>query len=391
MKNTLLIVGIAALAACALAQPDPETQQQSARSQLNEAISRAELEGIEVRIKDIARFRGVRPNQLVGYGIVVGLNGSGDSQQTPFTRTLLQNALKLWGTTFDETRFRPKNVAAVSITAELPPFAAPGNQIDVTISSIGDAKSLEGGTLLMSPLFGPTDRTTVIAMSQGQISIGGFNASAGGTSVRKNHPTVGRIPRGAIVERGVPTQMVFGDHELYLELDQPDLTTSQRIATALAEKFPKFFVTPQDGGTIRIKLPEEYPTMQALMEIEATTVWADVPALIVVNERTGTIVIGGNVRIGPAVIVHGSLQVRIESQPIISQPAPFSQGETVVTEQNFIDVEETPTQIGVIPPNATINDLAKILQTLKLSARDIIAILQALADQGALKARIKVQ
>jgi hypothetical protein len=175
---------------------------------------------------------------LQGYGIVVGLSGTGDSQQTPFTATLIENALKKWGTAIDATRFRPKNVAAVSITAELPPFAAPGNTIDVTVSSIGDAKSLEGGTLLIAPLYGPSNFETVITVAQGAVSIGGFNASAGGNTVRKNHTNVGRIPGGGIVERGVDTQTVFDGNTLYFELYIPDLTTSQRVAgkTGTAQK-----------------------------------------------------------------------------------------------------------------------------------------------------------
>ncbi|MCH8979863.1 MAG: flagellar basal body P-ring protein FlgI, partial [Armatimonadetes bacterium] len=270
------------------------------------AMDKAEREGVSVRMKDIGRFRGVRSNPLIGYGIVVGLGGTGDSQQTPFTATLLQNSLQRWGTKIDATKFRPKNVAAVSITAELAPFAAPGNFMDITVSSIGDAKSLEGGTLLLAPLFGPSDFQNVIAVAQGSISIGGFNAGSGGSSSRKNHANVGRIPGGAIIERSVATQTLFDGNKLFFELYVPDLTTSQRVATALAKEFPEFFVTPIDGGSIQIVLPEGQSAMMAMSQIEQATVFADVPAVVVVNERTGTIVIGGNVRLGPAVIAHGS-------------------------------------------------------------------------------------
>ncbi len=354
-------------------------------------IDQAEREGVSVRIKDIARFRGVRSNMLQGYGIVVGLAGTGDSQQTPFTATLLENALKRWGTIIAPGSFKPKNIATVSLTAELPPFVAPGSTIDVTVSSIGDAKSLEGGQLLMSPLYGPGDFQTVIAVCQGAVSIGGFNAGSGGSSSRKNHTNVGRVPNGALVERSVDTQTLFAGNKLFLELYAPDLTTSQRVATALALEVAGYQVTPLDGGTIEIALPEGESAMMAMSKIEQATVNADVPAVVVVNERTGTVVIGGNVRLGPAVIAHSSLQVRIESSPVISQPAPFSTGTTVQTTEDTVTAEEQKTQIAIVRPNTTINDLAKILQALELSARDIIAILQALAEQGALKAKVKIQ
>lgn len=357
----------------------------------NITADKAEHEGVSVRIKDISRFRGVRSNMLQGYGIVVGLAGTGDSQQTPFTATLLENALKRWGTIIEAGKFKPKNVAAVSITAELPPFVAPGSTIDVTVSSIGDAKSLEGGQLLLAPLYGPSDFENVVAVCQGAVSIGGFNAGSGGSSSRKNHTNVGRIPNGAVVERSVDTQMVFNGNKLYLELYAPDLTTSQRVATALSQELPGFVVAPVDGGTIEVTIPEGQTPISAMSQIEQANVKADVPAVVVVNERTGTVVIGGNVRLGPAVIAHSSLQVRIDSTPVISQPAPFSQGSTVQTEVNTVDAQEDPTQIAVLRPNTTINDLAKILQALELSARDVIAILQALAEQGALKAKVKIQ
>ena len=411
MKKTLLIAILVGLSLNVFGQGNQNTQNQTppltaeeikqqeeerakqleAYLKAQQAIADAEKDGIAVRMKDIGRFRGVRTNQLQGFGVVVGLAGTGDTQQTPMTATLIQNAMQRWGTTIDASKFRPKNVAVVSITGELPPFAAPGNTIDVTVSSFGDAKSLEGGTLLIAPLYGPSDYENVIAMAQGSVSIGGFNASAGGSGVRKNHTNVGRIPSGAIVERGVDTQILFEGNKLYFELYVPDLTTAQRVADALRQEVKGFVVKPLDGGTIEITIPDPNNSILAMTTIEQTMVRADVPAVVVVNERTGTVVIGGNVRLGPAVVAHGSLQVRIDSFPIISQPPPFSRGNTVVTSENQVNAEENPTQIGVIPPNTTIADLAKILQTLQVSARDIIAILQALADQGALKAKIKIQ
>lgn len=381
MKHTTLVLVATLTASSAFAQI-PVTEAH---------IIDAERDGVNVRIKDIARFRGVRPNMLQGYGIVVGLAGTGDSQQTPFTATLLENALKRWGTIIAPGSFKPKNVAAVSLTAELPPFVAPGSSIDVTVSSIGDAKSLEGGQLLMAPLYGPADFQSVIAVCQGAVSIGGFNAGSGGSSSRKNHTNVGRVPNGAIVERSVETQTLFQGNKLFLELYAPDLTTSQRVATALAAEIAGYEVRPIDGGTIEVTIPNDEEPILAMSKIEQAMVSADVPAVVVVNERTGTVVIGGNVRLGPAVIAHSSLQVRIESSPVISQPAPFSTGQTVQTTEDTVTAEEQKTQIAVLRPNTTINDLAKILQALELSARDVIAILQALAEQGALKAKVKIQ
>lgn len=365
--------------------------EEQARIAERQRIAVGEADGVSVRIKDIARFRGVRDNQLHGYGLVVGLEGTGDTQSTPFTSNLLANALRRWGAMVDPARIRPKNIATVSITATLPPFAAPGNRIDVQVQSIGDAKSLQGGTLLMTPLYGPTDGTSVIAVAQGAVSIGGFNFQAGGSSVQRNHTNVGRIPGGAIVEAGVATQVVFGDNTLYLELDESDLTTVNRIASRLAESFPQFAVHAEDGGTISVQFPEGLSPMMAMSQIESTSVMADIPAVVVVNERTGTIVVGGNVRLGPAVIAHGGLQVRIAAFTEVVQPAPFGAGTTEVVTNTAVDVEEEFAQVGVITPNPSLSDLAVILQTLKVTPRDIISILQALREQGSLKARIRLQ
>ncbi len=415
MKRTILLIAIALLGSTCFGQagapagkPDAtakvaplsakerarmaevEKARKAAQKALNERISRGESEGVAVRIKDIARFRGVRDNQLSGYGLVVGLEGTGDTQSTPFTAGLLANAMKRWGTMVDPTKFKPKNMAAVSIIATLPPFAAPGNRIDVSVQSVGDAKSLQGGTLLMAPLYGPSDSVTVMASAQGAVSIGGFNVQSNGSSVQKNHTNAGRIPGGAIVESGVPTQMVF-DGKLYLELDDQDLTTAQRVAQKLGETFPDLTVAAEDGGTIGIVLPAGATPMMVMSQIEATTVNADIPAVVVVNERTGTIVIGGNVHLGPAVIAHGGLQVRVDAFNDVIQPAPFSDGVTAPVSNSTIDVHEETAQIGLVPPSATIGDLANILQALKVTPRDVIAILQALREQGALKARIKLQ
>lgn len=355
------------------------------------AAAKTESTGIEVRIKDIARFRGVRGNQLVGYGLVIGLEGTGDTKKTPFTATLLANALKDFGTVVDPLQLNPKNIAAVAITAELPPFASPGNPLDVTVQSIGDAKSLQGGYLLQAPLYGPIDKIKAIAVAQGALSIGGFNFGSNGSSVQKNFTTVGRIPAGAFVEASVPTQVLFDGH-LFLELDEADLTTSKRIAEGLGKTFPELLPRAIDGGTIELTLPKGASPVESMSKVELSTVFADIEALVVVNERTGTIAIGGNVRLGPAVIAHGDLQISIQQDLIISQPQPFSKtGETVVAPESTVAAQEARAQVALIPPNTSVNDLAKIFQALKVSPRDIISILQALKEQGSLKARIKVQ
>lgn len=355
-----------------------------------ESIRKMGEQGIEVRIKDIARFRGIRSNQLLGYGLVVGLEGTGDTKATPFTQTLLANAMKNAGTIVDPAQLKVKNVAVVAITAELPPFSAPGNRMDVTVQSIGDAKSLQGGTLLQSPLYAAGNREIVYAAAQGPISIGGFAASSGGASVQKNQLNVGRIPAGAIVENTAPTKFVF-DGKMFIELDEADLTTAQRIANKLNTSFPGFQSEPLNGGTVQVTLPSGTSPIAAMSQIEMTKVFADIPALVVINERTGTIVVGGNVKLGPALVAKGSLNVRIDKDLVISQPNPLSKGETVAANQTTVNAEEDNVNVALMGGSATVADLARIFQTLKLSPTDIIAILQALREQGSLKARIKIQ
>ncbi len=354
-------------------------------------ISQGEAQGVEVRVKDIAHFRGVRSNQLTGFGLVIGLEGTGDTKKTPMTQTLIANMFAEWGTQVDPKTIDSKNVALVTVTCDLPPFAKPGTQVDVRVSSIGDAKSLQGGSLLQTPLYpaGSHDKAYVVAA--GAISIGGFNASQGGASVQRNHVNVGRVPDGGIVETSVPTQLVFSGNAMYLELDQEDITTAERVATRLADQFPTMTPVAIDGATIALTLPAGMSAIEAMSKIEHVEVYADVEAKVVINERTGTIVIGGNVRIGPAAIAHGSLNVKIEETPLISQPAPFSSGTTQTATKTDVTAGQETSKIALVAPNTTVSDLAKLLQTLELKPTDIIAILQALRQQGALKARIEIQ
>lgn len=359
-------------------------------AQREKLATAAELAGVEVRIKDVARFRGVRANQLYGYGLVIGLDGTGDSKKTPFTMTLLQNALKDFGTTFDERQFNAKNIAAVAVTAELPPFSAPGNLVDVTVTSIGDAKSLKGGFLLQAALYPGANRRTAYVVAQGALDVGGYAASSNGNSVSKGHVTVGRIPGGGIVEASVPTDLVFGG-KMYIELNEPDFTTAERMARAVNARYPEFRAAALDGGSIELSLPGGMTTVEALSVLEKLTFKSDTQALVVVNPRTGTVVIGGNVRLGPATIVHGSLKIQIEQYPIISQPAPLSKGETVVANETKVTVDEPPAQAALLPPTTTLADLTKILQELRVTPGDLMQILDALKRNGALKARIVVQ
>lgn len=354
-----------------------------------DSIRKSETEGVKVRLGDIGSFRGARSNVLQGVGLVVGLAGTGDTKSTPWTTTLISNYMSRWGTVVDDKQVRSKNIAAVMITCEMPAFVAPGTKMDITISSNGDAKSLEGGVLLPTVLTSMLDPQTPICTAYGSVSIGGFNASSGGSKVSKNHALTGIVPGGATVEKSVSTQFLFEGNIMYFDLDDPDFTTVERSATALRTKYPAWTIQPVDGATLKVTLPEGLSATLAAQQLESTDVMANTPATVVVNERTGTIVVGGNVRLGPAVIAHGSLQVTISTDVVVSQPQPFSNGETVVVAVPQVDVTENPAQIALVAPNATLDDLAKILQTLKVSARDIIAILEALQAQGALKARIK--
>lgn len=400
MKLTRLIgsLGLLLAALTAIGQEapkqDPQAKQKQEALQKAEdarrlAIQDAEKNGVEVRIKDVARFRGVRANQLQGTGLIVGLAGTGDTKNTPFTAALLANAMKD-KTLVDPKLLKAKNVAVVFVTAELPPFTSPGNRIDVTVQSAGDATSLQGGYLLRVPLYGPGDTETAYAVAMGPISIGGFNVSGGGASVQKNHTTVGRLPEMGIVEQSVNTQVVFDGH-LFLELHEADLTTAQRMAEQLNKKNATFNAVALDGGTVQVDIAEGKLPVQAMAEIESVRFMSDTEGTVVISENTGTIVMGGNVRISPAMVAKGSLTVRIEQELVISQPNPFSFGSTVVGQQTNIKTEEEPAQVTLMGPTATVADLARIFQALRITATDMIAILQALRSQGALKARIKIQ
>ncbi len=387
-RATVLVVLALLFSAFGATQTTPPDRNKldQARRQL---IADAEKNGVEVRIKDVARFRGVRANQLQGIGLVVGLTNSGDTKNTPFTANLLANAMKD-KTIIDPRQLKAKNVAVVFVTAELPPFASPGNRVDVTVTSAGDATSLQGGYLLRTPLYGPADSEKAYCVAMGPVSIGGFNVGSNGNLIQKNHTTVGRLSSGGIVEQAVMTQLIF-DNKMYLELEEADFTTAQRIAAKLNEFDPSLGAQALDGGTIQVSAIGGKSPVELMSQIESVKFFSDTAATVVINENTGTIVMGGNVKIGPAVVAKGSLTIRVDQEVLISQPLPFTDGQTVVANQSYLNAKESSAQVTLMGPTTTVADLARIFQALRISAQDMIAILQALKAQGALKARIKTQ
>lgn len=344
----------------------------------------------EVRLKDIAQVQGARGNQLVGYGLVVGLEGTGDSKGALFTAQSVANMLQRFGIQVPAGQLKVKNIAAVMVTAHLPPFAREGSRIDVTVSSIGDARSLQGGTLLQTPLMGADGN--VYAVAQGPVSVGGFGASSGGSSQQKNHLTVGRIPGGALVEREVPASVLHDNHIL-ITLNEPDFTTAARVASAIRQKFPQTLPRAVDAATIRLELSgeEREDAVALIAALQEITVQPDTPARVIINERTGTVVLGGRVTLSPAAVAHGNLTVRIEAKPQVSQPAPLSGGTTVVTTRRDVRVTEQSERLTALPEAVTIDQLVKALNLLGVSPRDLMSILQALRAAGALHAEVEVQ
>jgi flagellar P-ring protein precursor FlgI len=347
---------------------------------------------VGVRIKDIATIQGARNNQLVGYGLVVGLDDTGDNVR--FSRQSMASFLSRMGLSVNSTDVRTNNVAAVVVTAELPPFAREGTRIDVTVSCVGDAESLQGGTLLLTPLRGADSE--VYATAQGSVSIGGFNFRTGvGDRTQRNHPTVGRIPSGGIIEREVRSPFIHEKH-LYLLLRTPDFTTAHNLMTAINDYYGDHTVAQAlDPGTVDVNLAAffafEPDPVAIIAEIENLRVFSDTPARVVINERTGTVVAGQTVRISTVAISHAGVSVEITSTPVISQPAPFSEGETVVTQDQELLVTEEESGLKVVEEGATIADLVKGLNDFGVTKpRDVIAIFQALKEAGALNAELVI-
>ena len=343
------------------------------------------------RVKDVSSVEGVRDNQLVGYGIVVGLHGTGDSSQTVFPLQTLQSALQRMGVSLQgnamASMMQTRNIAGVFLSGTLPPFARPGNKVDVTASSAGDARSLEGGILLLAPLYGPDGQ--IYAEAQGPMVLGGYAVSANGTSKSVNYPTTARIPSGAIVERGVPldlTQM----RTLSLLLDDADFRTAETVAAHIDHELGRAGAHAVDSRRIEIQplAGEDIPAL--LARVEEVEVEVFPRAKVVVNERTGTVVIGGNVTLQPVTILHGGLVVNVVSHFEVAQPNPLAGGTTQVVQQTTVQAQDKPVNRIELKEGATVDELVENLQLIGATARDIVSILQAMKEAGALEAELEV-
>ncbi|HEV2201296.1 MAG TPA: flagellar basal body P-ring protein FlgI [Bryobacteraceae bacterium] len=345
--------------------------------------------GAGTRLKEVASLEGIRDNQLMGYGLVVGLAGTGDKPLTVFSLQTLSNVLKRMGVTVDPTLVQVRNVAAVMVTANLPPFAQPGTRIDITAAAIGDASNLQGGLLVMTPMKAADGQ--VYALAQGPVMTGGFVAGRGGNTQTVNHPTVGRVPEGGIVERSPPS--VAPTNHLKLQLHEADFTTAARIVEVLNRRFSMgglAVARAESAALVSIDIPASYSTrpVEFVAEMENLTVESDRRQRIVINERTGTIVMGKDVRITPVAIMHGALSVEVRTLLDVSQPGPFSQGQTAVTPETEVNAKDAKARNVVLQKGATVEELARALQAIGSTPRDIIAILQAMRAAGALEAEI---
>jgi flagellar P-ring protein FlgI len=343
-----------------------------------------------VRVKDVARLDGYQPVPLIGYGLVIGLNKTGDRRQTIFSAQTLANMLQRFGVVVASDQIKVENVAAVMVTAELPPFIRAGARLDVVASSVGDARSLQGGTLLATPLRGPDG--AVAAIAQGPLSIGGFGGGKGGNTVQVNHLTTGRVPGGGMVQVGQKAELKPADR-IVLTVADPDFTTATRLARAVSAELGTGAAQVIDPASVAVKVPEQYRAAlpELMARIEPLSLEVDAPARVVINERTGTVVVGTDVRVGAAAVAHGNLSVRISTKYNVSQPAPLSQkGETMVTPEERVDVSEGSAQLVALEEGTTLQAVVKALNALGATPRDIIAIMQALKAAGALRAELVI-
>jgi len=343
------------------------------------------------RLKDLASIQGVRQNQLIGYGLVVGLDGSGDqTTQTPFTVQSVVSMLQGLGVSLPPgTSLQLKNVAAVVVTTSLPAFAQPGQTLDVTVSSMGNAKSLRGGTLLMTPLKGADGQ--IYGIAQGSVLVGGVGASASGSKAQVNHLSVGRISAGATVERAVPSSL--GNGELvYLELNDTDFSTASRVVDAVNRRFGPETAAAQDGRVIRVRAPgtsdERVAFLGALESLNVTP--AQMAAKVILNARTGSVVMNQAVTLDSCAVSHGNLSVVINTQPVISQPAPLSGGQTVVTSTSQIDIQKEPGQVLLLKAGTSLAEVVKALNAIGATPQDLLAILQAMKAAGSLRAELEI-
>jgi flagellar P-ring protein precursor FlgI len=345
------------------------------------------------RIKDVASIDGIRDNQLVGYGLVVGLRGTGDSSQTVFPAQTLLSTLERMGVTVPQTgsnsasNMQVKNMAGVFVVATLPPFSQPGYKLDITVSSAGDARSLEGGILLMTPLYGPDGQ--IYAEAQGALVLGGYMASAGSNSKQMNHPTTARIPGGALVERPVPFDLKQM-RMVTVVLNDADFHTAERMASAINELLGSPRAHAIDSRRVEIAAKPDEDIAALLDKVESVEVEVYPRARVVVNERTGTVVIGGTVRLQPVSILHGGLSINVISTTEISQPGPLSNGTTQVVQQTSVQAQDQPVNHIELKQGATVEDLVQQLQRTGAGARDVISILQAMKEAGALEADLEV-
>jgi flagellar P-ring protein precursor FlgI len=345
------------------------------------------------RVKDVASIEGIRDNQLVGYGLVVGLRGTGDSSQTVFPAQTLISALERMGITVPQTgsnsasNMQVKNMAAVFVVATLPPFTRPGYKMDITVSSAGDARSLEGGILLMTPLYGPDGQ--IYAQAQGALVLGGYMASSGGSSRQMNHPTTGRIPDGALVERPVPFDLKQM-HTISVVLNDADFHTAEQMAAAINRTLGSARAQAVDSRRVEIAAKPDEDIVALLDRVEDVEVDVYPRARVVVNERTGTVVIGGTVRLQPVSILHGGLSVNVISETKVSQPNAYSMGTTQVVQQTTVQAQDKPVNRIDLKEGATVEDLVQELQRTGAGARDVISILQAMKEAGALEADLEV-
>ncbi len=345
------------------------------------------------RIKEIAAIEGVRSNQLTGFGLVIGLDGTGDqTTQMPYTTQGMSNYLQQLGITLPSdviSRLQFKNVAAVLVTAQLPAFARPGQGVDVTVSSMGNAKSLKGGTLISTPLKGADGE--IYALAQGNLVIAGAGAAAGGSSVQINHLSAGRIPNGAQIERAVPTPLLEGN-SVRLGLDASDFQTARRVAEAINRRFGDGIARALDGRTVDVQAPvDPNARITFLAEMEELPLENSIRAAkVVINSRTGSVVLNQAVTLGPCAIAHGNLAVSISSTPVISQPGPFSSGQTVVTEKANIQIRQEPGVLIQVPASPQLSEVVRALNALGATPQDLLAILQAIKAAGALNAELEV-
>ena len=365
-----------------------------------------------VRLKDVSSIKGVRTNQLIGYGLVVGLNGTGDKAGTDFTVQSLVNLMERMGVHVIKDDVAMKNVAAVMVTTDIPPFARIGQKIDIVISSIGDCQSLQGGTLLITPLKGVDGN--IYALAQGPLAVGGYSVGgAAGGGVTKNHPTVGRIARGATVEREIPVN-IQGKKELTLMLHNPDFTTAVRVRNSINEKFGQVLATTHDSGTLSIRIPEDYRNnvVQMIAALENIQVMPDTIAKVVLNEKTGTVVIGENVKISTVAVAHGNLSIQIKESVDVSQPSPLAPAppegstpqqfqldggpvmapgaQTVVSPSSDVYASEEDNKLLLVPSGATIGELVRALNAIGVTPRDLMTILMSIKAAGALQAELEI-